>query len=101
MSTQDAPYRGPPRIEGPAPHILIVRAPYYREVVDRLSDGAAGVLAEVGATFDTLEVAGAFELPQAIRIALRGRRSYDGFLALGCVVRGETDHYEHICREAM
>ena len=101
MSTQDASYRGPPRIEGAAPNILVVRAPFYREVVDRLTDGAIGVLHEVGAKFDTLDVAGAFELPQVIRIALRGRHSYDGFLALGCVIRGETDHYEHICREAM
>ncbi len=48
-----------------------------------------------------LDVAGAFELPQAIRIALRGARRFDGFVALGCVVRGETDHYEFICRATM
>ena len=48
-----------------------------------------------------LDVAGAFELPQAIRIAIRGTRRFDGFVALGCIVRGETDHYEFICRETM
>ncbi len=48
-----------------------------------------------------LDVAGAFELPQAIRLALRGSRHFDGFVALGCVVKGETDHYDHVCREAM
>ncbi len=48
-----------------------------------------------------LDVAGAFELPQAIRIALRGARTFDGYVALGCVVKGETDHYEFLCREAM
>jgi 6,7-dimethyl-8-ribityllumazine synthase len=48
-----------------------------------------------------LDVAGSFELPQAIRIALRGSRSFDGFVALGCIVRGGTDHYDHICRETM
>jgi 6,7-dimethyl-8-ribityllumazine synthase len=48
-----------------------------------------------------LDVAGAFELPQAIRIATRGARRFDGFVALGCIVRGETDHYEFICRASM
>ena len=101
MSTRDAAAASPPKLEGPPPHLLVVRAPYYREVVDRLGEGAARVLRDAGATFDLLDVAGAFELPQAIRIALRGNQRFDGFLALGCVVRGETSHYEHICREAM
>jgi 6,7-dimethyl-8-ribityllumazine synthase len=101
MSTRDAPLPAAPRIEGPPPHLLVVRAPYYREVVDGMTEGAVRILREAGATFETLDVAGAFELPQAIRIALRGARRFDGFVALGCVVRGETDHYDHICREAM
>ncbi len=82
-------------------HLLIVRAPYYRAVVDGLTDGAQRLLREAGATFETLDIAGAYELPQAIRIAVRGTTHFDGFVALGCVVRGETDHYNHICREAM
>jgi 6,7-dimethyl-8-ribityllumazine synthase len=81
--------------------LLVLRAPYYRAVVDGLSDGAHLVLREAGATYETLDVAGAFELPQALRLAMRGPRRYHGFLALGCVVRGETDHYEYICRETM
>lgn len=80
-----------------AAHVLIVRAPYYRDVVDGMTDGARRILAQAGATHDTLDVAGAFELAQAIRIALRGPTRYDGYVALGCVVRGETDHYEFIC----
>ena len=80
-----------------AAHVLIVRAPYYRDVVDGMTDGARRILAQAGATHDTLDVAGAFELAQAIRIALRGFTRYDGYVALGCVVRGETDHYEFIC----
>ena len=48
-----------------------------------------------------LVVAGAFELAQAVRFALRGSRRFDGFVALGCIVRGETDHYEFICRASM
>ncbi len=101
MSTENAPAAEPVALEGPPPHLLIVRAPYYREVVDRLTEGAARILKSSGASFEILDVAGAFELPQAIRIALRGPPRHDGFIALGCVVRGETDHYEHICREAM
>ncbi len=101
MSTEDAPLPTAPRIEGPPPHLLIVRAPYYRAVVDGLTDGAQRLLREAGATFEVLDVAGAYELPQAIRIAMRGAARFDGFVALGCVVRGETDHYDHICRETM
>ena len=101
MSTEDAPLPAAPRIEGPPPHLLIVRAPYYRGVVDGLTDGAQRLLREAGATFDVLDVAGAYELPQAIRIAMRGTARFDGFVTLGCVVRGETDHYDHICRETM
>ena len=101
MSTEDAALPTAPRVEGPPPHLLIVRAPYYRTVVDGLADGAQRLLREAGATFETLDVAGAFELPQAIRIAVRGATRFDGFIALGCVVRGETDHYEFICRETM
>jgi 6,7-dimethyl-8-ribityllumazine synthase len=80
---------------------LIVRAPYYRAVVDGLAAGADRILREAGATFETLDVAGAFELAQAIRIALRGTIRFDGFVALGCVIRGETDHYEFICRTSL
>jgi 6,7-dimethyl-8-ribityllumazine synthase len=101
MSTQLDIAIETPRIEGKPPNILIVRAPYYTEIVDGLRDGAIRVLAEVEATYDVLDVAGALELAAAIRLALPGTRSFDGFVALGCVVKGETDHYEHVCREAM
>jgi 6,7-dimethyl-8-ribityllumazine synthase len=101
VSTEDAALPTAPRIEGLPPHLLIVRAPYYRGVVDGLTDGAQRLLREAGATFETLDIAGAYELPQAIRIAVRGAAHFDGFVALGCVVRGETDHYDHICRETM
>ncbi len=101
MSTKDAPLAVAPDIEGPPPAILLVRAPYYRAIVDGMTEGATRILREAGARFETLDVAGALELPQAIRIAIRGTRRFDGFVALGCVVRGETDHYDHVCREAM
>jgi 6,7-dimethyl-8-ribityllumazine synthase len=101
MSTADAPLAKAPAMEGPAPHLLVVRAPYYRAVVDGMTDGAVRILREAGASWDVVDVAGAFELPQAIRIALRGRKRFDGFVALGCVVRGETDHYDFICSATM
>ena len=101
MSTEDAELPKAPRVEGAPPHLLIVRAPYYRDIVDGLTAGAHRILAEAGATVDALDVAGAYELPQVIRIALRGNRRFDGFIALGCIVKGETDHYDFICKATM
>ena len=101
MSTIDAPLPTAPTVPGAAPRLLVVRAPYYREVVDGMTAGVTRILEEAGATYETLDVSGAFELAQAIRLALRGPNRPDGFIALGCIVRGETDHYDHICRESM
>ncbi len=101
MSTADAPMPKAPVVQGPPPHLLIVRAPYYTQIVDGLRDGAIRMLREAGATYDLLDIAGALELASAIRLAEKGTRAYHGYVALGCVVRGETDHYDHVCREAM
>ena len=101
MSTRDRDRSDLPVLPGAAPHVLVVRAPYYRAVIDALADGAARILDAAGVTHETVDVAGAFELPQAIRLALDGNRRYDGFVALGCVVRGETSHYDHICDMTM
>ena len=101
MSTADAPLPAPPRLEGSPPTLLVIRAPYYRAVIDGMTEGAERILQGAGAKHEILDVAGAFELPQAIRIALRGPRQWDGFVALGCIVRGGTDHYDYICRETM
>jgi len=101
VSTADAALPVAPEVPGPAPSILIIRAPYYVGVVNGMTAAAKDILRTVAAEVEIVDVAGAFELPQALRIALRGRRKFDGFLALGCVVRGETDHYEFICSTAM
>lgn len=101
MSTADAAQPEAPELPGSAPRILLIRAPYYRGIVDGMTDAAEAMLHKVGASVQAIDVAGAYELPQALRIALRGREQFDGFVALGCVVRGETDHYDYICDTAM
>ena len=82
------------------PHLLLVEAPYYRHIADGLRRGAERVIAEAGATFESIEVPGAFEVPAAIGFAARASSRFDGFVALGCVIRGETTHYDHICQES-
>ncbi len=88
------------------PHVLIVEGRFYEDIADELAKGATAVLDEAGMPYERLSVPGAFEVPAAVRFALRsmevGSESahYAGFIALGCVIRGETDHYEHICRAA-
>ncbi len=101
MSTADAPLPVAPHVPGAAPKILAISAPYYRTVVDGMLNAARDVFAQAEAELDVIEVAGAFELPQALAIAAAGKEAFDGFIALGCVVRGETDHYEFVCASAM
>jgi 6,7-dimethyl-8-ribityllumazine synthase len=90
---------------GPAAaHILIVEARYYDEIADDLLSGATGAIKTAGASFDILTVPGALEIPAAIAMAVdaaqaRGR-PYDGAVALGCVVRGETTHYDIVAGES-
>ena len=79
-------------------NILIVEAPYYQDIADELARGAAAALEEAGAAYDRLEVPGALEIPGAISIA--SGASYDGFVALGCVIRGETSHYDIVAGES-
>ena len=79
--------------------VLIVVAPYYKDIADNLVAGARAVLEEAGATHDLVEVPGALEVPTAIRIAHR-QSNFDGYVALGCVIRGETTHYETVCNDS-
>lgn len=78
------------------PRVLLVYAPYYTHITQMLIDGATAALKEAGATVDQVEVPGAFELPAVIKHALN---EYHGFVALGCVIRGETSHYDYVCGE--
>lgn len=85
-------------------HLLIVEARFYDDLADALLDGARAALDEAGATCDVLTVPGALEIPAVIAMALRaakeGGRAYDGFVALGCVIRGETYHFEIVANES-
>jgi 6,7-dimethyl-8-ribityllumazine synthase len=79
-------------------HILILEARYYREITDELAEGAIAELKDWGATWERVELSGAFEIPGGLKMAIATGR-YDGFIVLGCVIRGETSHYDHICNE--
>ena len=81
----------------PAPKLLIVAAPFYRAIADKQIAGAKATLVQAGASCDLIEVPGALEIPTAIRLA---ERHYEGFVALGCVIRGETTHYETVCNDS-
>jgi 6,7-dimethyl-8-ribityllumazine synthase len=78
--------------------ILVVEARYYDDIADMLLRGTRRVLQDAGAAFDLVTVPGALEIPAAIMIALHGasarEQPYDGVVALGCVIRGETSHYD-------
>lgn len=78
--------------------ILIVEARYYADISDALLKSATAVLKAAGAEVEVLTVPGALEIPGAIGMA--AARGYDGYVALGCVIRGETTHYEIVSNES-
>ncbi len=80
-------------------HVLIVTSPYYADISDELVKGATAYLEQYGMEYEIINVPGAFEIPGAIRMAL-GADKFDGFIALGCVIRGETSHYDYVCGES-
>ena len=87
-----------PKFDKPV-KLLIVVAPYYRDIADNLVAGAKAKAASVGAEVEVLEVPGALEIPSAI--AMAGRLAeFDGYVALGCIIRGETTHYDTVCNDS-
>ncbi len=79
------------------PHLLIVEARFYEALADALLDGARSTLDAAGATHETITVPGALEIPAAIGLA---SDVFDGFVALGTVIRGETYHFEVVASES-
>lgn len=83
-------------------HVLLISAPYYGHIVNEMERGATDTFQEFGVTHERVLVGGAFEMPAAVLLAATrrdGGRLFDGFVTLGCVLRGETSHYDLICQE--
>ncbi|MBC8038541.1 MAG: 6,7-dimethyl-8-ribityllumazine synthase [Rhizobiales bacterium] len=79
--------------------LLIIEARFYAELCDELASGAIAAIERAGATWERVAVPGALEIPGAIAMASASKR-YDGYVALGCVLRGETTHYEIVSNES-
>ncbi|MEQ8652273.1 MAG: 6,7-dimethyl-8-ribityllumazine synthase [Kiloniellales bacterium] len=80
--------------------ILIIEGRYYDGIVDALFEGAKAVLEAAGVSYERVEVPGAFEIPVVISMAEASDQPYEGYIALGCVIRGETSHYDYVCQES-
>lgn len=87
-----------------SPNIMIAEARFYEDIADELLRGAKAALDKAGAQYEVYSVPGAFELPAAVKFGFDGRKgkanAFDGFIALGCVIRGETTHYDYVCVES-
>lgn len=81
------------------PRILIVEARFYDDISNLLLQGAKEALEQAECEYDVLEVPGALEIPAVIKIA-SGSQKYDGYVALGCVIRGQTSHYDIVAGES-
>ncbi len=79
---------------------LIVEARFYSDIADALVEGARDTLANAGVDVEVVQVPGALEIPAAIAIAHEGAVHFDGYIALGCVIRGETTHYDYVCDQS-
>ena len=86
----------PPVFKEPT-RVLIVLSPYYADIATQLVTGARAAIEAAGASHETIEVPGALEVPTALKLA-SGR--FDAFVALGCVIRGETTHYDTVCNDS-
>jgi 6,7-dimethyl-8-ribityllumazine synthase len=87
------------------PSILIIVAPYYTEIVDELVKGAQAELDKAGCEYERIDVPGALEIPIALALAVKAkqigaRQKHQGCVALGCVIRGETSHYDIVAGES-
>jgi 6,7-dimethyl-8-ribityllumazine synthase len=88
-------------------HILVAEGRFYHHISDQLIQGAGAALREQGATWETVTVPGALEIPQVLAMAIQSGlfdeakpKAFHGFVALGCVIRGETSHYDIVSGES-
>ena len=81
------------------PRLALVVAPFYRDIADHLIAGATAEVEAAGGSVEVIEVPGALEIPTAIGLAA-ARGLFDGYVALGCVIRGETTHYDTVCNDS-
>jgi len=101
-SRADLDKGGPGKASGGAKtkaHVLIVEARFHPAILDALASGAIHAIEAAGGTYVRVAVPGALELPAAIRYAAASGQ-FDGYVALGCVIRGETSHYDTVCNES-
>jgi 6,7-dimethyl-8-ribityllumazine synthase len=83
------------------PHMLIVEARFYADLADEQAAGAIEAIEAAGGTYERVAVPGALEIPGAIKFAEEGSATaFDGYIALGCVIRGETTHYDTVCNDS-
>lgn len=87
-----------------APKLLIIEARFYEDIADALVEGAEKALDAAGARYDRISVPGVLEIPAALSMVLTSMENdgefYDGFVLLGCVIRGETSHYDIVANES-
>jgi len=81
-------------------HVLIIKAPFYQHITDALVNGVTQVLDKAKVTYDQISVPGAFEIPGVIQFSEKAdTERYGGYIAVGCVIRGETSHYDYVAGE--
>lgn len=83
-----------------AGHFLIIEANFYKDLGEALAEGAIAALSDANVSFERVSVPGALEVPGAIALAAASDKGFDGYVALGCVIRGETSHYDTVCNES-
>jgi 6,7-dimethyl-8-ribityllumazine synthase len=104
---EQASEKAAPKVQGA--RILVLEAPYYSNITNSLTEGALAVITEVGGSATRVTVPGALELPQALAAYVHADRigrfagaakAFDGAVVIGCVIRGETTHYDIVCNQS-